>query len=467
MRGAELTPGTFESRAHDLLRQPAIGLNLAGAMDTILSTRRGVFEGVDVEAMRLAGEQIRTHTVANLPEYLERFAERAEAGGMRVFFAADAAEAVGYIREVVRRRGASLVVKGKSMIGEEIGLNPALEADGVEVIETDLGEYIQQIAEEPPSHIIAPAVHKSRTEVAELFNRVHGTDLPAEPARLTRFAREYLRAKFLAADVGITGVNFAVAETGTFTVVTNEGNGRMTSSLPPVHIALMGMERILPSLHELKVMLPLLTGSATGQRVSTYFQMVSGPRRPDDVDGPEEVHVVILDNGRSAILPTEFRSILHCIRCGACLNVCPVFRQVGGWAYGSVYGGPVGAVLTPLLNGFDRAGDLPFASSLCGACTDICPVKIPLHEHLIALRRDVVKQKAGPAERGAFRWWARMWSRPGSYALSARLARLGQVAFRRGSRIRRAPFPLSRWTRERDLPPVARRTFRERWKEGR
>ena len=456
--------GSFERRAHALLEQPSIGRNIGSAMDRILDVRAGVLAGTDLEAMRLAGERIRAHTVANLAEHLERWSERAAARGTNVFFAGTGAEAAAYIRDVCRRRSARLVVKGKSMAAEEIGLNEVLEADGLEVVETDLGEYIQQIAEEPPAHIIAPAMHRSRTEVRDLFNRVHGTDLSEEPEQLTRFAREHLREKFLAADVGITGVNFAIAETGSISIVTNEGNGRMCSSLPPVHIAIMGMERILPSFRELTVMLPLLTASATGQRVSTYYNVVTGPRGPEDPDGPEELHVVVLDNGRSAILATEFRSILHCIRCGACQNVCPVFRHVGGHAYGSVYGGPIGAVLTPLLQGFERAGDLPYASSLCGACTDICPVKIPLHEHLLALRGEVARERASIWERLTFRTWALAWSSAGRYRLVAWFSRVGQRAFTRGGRIGGAPFPLSRWTAGRDLPPLSPESFRQRWR---
>lgn len=456
---------TFEERAHALLRKPEIARNLGTAMDRSVGLRTSAFAGVDLEAMRSAGEAIRAHTIANLDRYLGEWSERAEARGTNVFFATDAAEAVAYVRDVLRRRGARSVVKGKSMASEEIGLNHALEADGIDVVETDLGEYIQQIAHEPPVHIIVPAIHRTRYDVRDLFNRVHGTDLSEEPERLTRFARELLRERFLTADAGITGVNFAIAETGSITIVTNEGNGRMCSSLPKVHVAIMGMERILPSFRELSVMLPLLTGSATGQRVSTYYNVISGPRGPEDPDGPEELHVVVLDNGRSAVLATEFRSILHCIRCGACQNVCPVFRHVGGHAYGAVYGGPIGAVLSPLLEGFERHGDLPHASSLCAACTDVCPVNIPLHEHLLALRRDVARERAGLLERQAFRWWARVWSRPRLYRLAARLSRVGQVAFARGGRIRRAPWPLSRWTKGRDLPPVASKTFHERWKE--
>ncbi|HXF73124.1 MAG TPA: LutB/LldF family L-lactate oxidation iron-sulfur protein, partial [Actinomycetota bacterium] len=460
--------GTFGERAEALLARPEVRRNLAAAMDRSAVLRARAFEGVDLAALRAAGEAIRAHTVARLDRYLARWAERAEARGTRVSFAADAAEAVAYVREVAARRGARLAVKGKSMVSEEVGLNRALEEAGVEVLETDLGEYIQQLAGEPPAHITVPAVHRSRAEVRELFARAHGADLPDDdPARLTRFAREVLRERFLSADLGITGVNFAVAETGSIVIVTNEGNGRMCSSLPPVHVALMGMERVVPSFRELAVLLPLLTGSATGQRVTSYVNVVSGPRGPGEPDGPEELHVVVVDNGRSRILGTRYRSILHCIRCGACLNVCPVFRQVGGLAYGSAYGGPLGAVLAPLLEGFDRAGDLPWASSLCGACTEVCPVGIPLHEHLAALRADVAGERAGALERGAFRWWARAWSRPVLYSFLSRLARWGQRPFLRAGRIRRAPFPLARWTRGRDLAPVAGRTFRERWRASR
>jgi len=453
----------FEDRARSQLAKKHLPLIIGRATDTRDGRRRAAYAPLDEPALRDAAEAVRTHTVANLPTYLERFAEAAGARGTKVFFAADAREAVDHIRSVVAAAGASVVAKGKSMASEEIGLAHALEADGVTVVETDLGEYIVQLAHEPPSHITAPAVHLSRSDVAALFSREHATDLPDDPERLTAFARTVLRDTFLAADVGICGVNFAVAETGSFALVTNEGNGRLVTSLPRVVIAIMGMERIVPSFRELGLLLPMLVASASGRPVTTYFSFVHGPRLPGEPDGPDEVHVVVLDNGRSSILPTEFRSILNCIRCGACQNVCPVYRQTGGHAYGAVYGGPIGAVLTPLLVGFEKAGDLPHASSLCGACTEVCPVKIPLHEHLLHLRREVAKQRGPALERASFRAWSIAWRRPGRYRLLVRLARLGQPLFAHRGRIRRAPWPLSRWTRGRDMPPLAARTFRERW----
>ncbi|MBA3551381.1 MAG: iron-sulfur cluster-binding protein [Actinobacteria bacterium] len=455
----------FEDRADVQLRKRHLPLIIGRATDTREARRRDIFAELDLPGLRNAAEAVRAHTVANLHTYLDRFAERAEARGTKVFFAATAEEAVSYVRTLAAKRGARLIAKAKSMASEEIHLSPALEADGIEVVETDLGEYIVQLAKEPPSHIIAPAVHKSRTEIARLLAAHHGRSLPDDPEVLTAFAREVLRRTFLEADIGISGVNFGVAETGSLALVTNEGNGRMVTSLPPVHVAIMGMERIVPSFEELSLLLPMLVASATGRPVSTYFSFINGPRLPDEVDGPEEVHVVVLDNGRSKILGTEYQSILHCIRCGACQNVCPVYRQVGGHGYGAVYGGPIGAVLTPLLVGFEKAGDLPHASSLCGACTEVCPVKIPLHEQLLALRRDVAREQKPVVEGLAFRAWSTAWRRPWGYRLLARLARAGQGMFVRGGRIRKAPPPLSRWTNRRDLPPVARRTFRERWKD--
>ncbi len=457
---------SFRDRADAILARPEVGSAIGRAMDVRARGRATVFGDTDLPALREAGEAIRAHTVANLPRYLEAFADAAAERGTKVSFAADAAEAVDQVRGILRRTGSRRIVKSKSMVSEELGLNAALEADGMQVTETDLGEFIVQLAHEPPAHITVPAVHMTRTQIGDLFRRELGVEVTDEPSALTHLARRLLRERFLHADAGITGVNFGVAETGSLVIVTNEGNARMCTALPRVHIALLGMERLVPSFRELSVLLPLLTGSATGQRVTAYVNLVAGPRGHDELDGAEEVHVVVVDNGRSAILGSEYRSILHCIRCGACQNVCPVFRQVGGHAYGGTYGGPIGAVLAPLLEGFERAGDLPHASSLCAACTDVCPVGIPLHEHLISLRRDVAATSAPVAERLAFGAWGRLWGSARGYEFGARVARAGQRLFARRGRIRHAPFPLSRWTAGRDLPPLAGRSFKDRWRRA-
>ncbi len=313
--------------------------------------------------------------------------------------AATAAEANATIVDICRSANATLAAKSKSMATEEIGLNEALEAAGIRPVETDLGEYILQLAGEHPVHIIAPAIEKTKEQVAELLSRVDGRPVAAELEELTKAARRQLRETFHAADVGITGANFGVCDTGSIVLVTNEGNGRLVSSLPRVHVVLMGMERLVASLSDLAVMLRLLARSGTGQRLSTYTTLITGPRRAGEQDGPDELHVVILDNGRSKLADGRYREMLACIRCGACLNVCPVYRKTGGAAYGPVYSGPMGAVLVPLLEGFEHAADLPHASSLCGACTDACPVKIPLHELLLELRRDLVDEGVALAPR--------------------------------------------------------------------
>ena len=341
------------------------------------------------------------------------------------------------------------------MATEEIGLNGALEAVGVRVVETDLGEYILQLAGEHPVHIVAPAIEKTKEDVAELLSRVDGKPVPAELEELARAARRQLRETFLAADVGITGANFGVCDTGSVVLVTNEGNGRLVSSLPRVHVALIGIERLVASLADLAVLLKLLGRSGTGQRLTTYTTVISGPRREGEEDGPDELHVVILDNGRTKLVGGRYREMLACIRCGACLNVCPVYRRTGGAAYGPVYSGPMGAVLVPLLAELERAPDLPHASSLCGACTDACPVKIPLHELLLELRRDLVDEGvASWWERLAFRLWSYAWSSPVGYRVSTRLARVGQP-------LAGVAGPGRTWRKGRRLPKLGRR-FRDR-----
>jgi L-lactate dehydrogenase complex protein LldF len=357
---------------------------------------------------------------------------------------------VTLVRDLVRAQDARIVAKGKSMASEEIHLNEVLEADGREVVETDLGEFIIQLAGETPSHIIAPAIHHDRYTVADLFTDDAGHPVEADINAEAKYARARLRASFLGAGVGLSGVNFAVADTGSICLVENEGNGRMCTSVPKVHIAIMGMERIVRDWAELDLMLGLLARSATGQALSVYTNIITGPRRGDDVDGPEELHVVVLDNGRSQILGTEFQEVLHCIRCGACLNVCPVYRQIGGHAYGSVYAGPIGAVLTPLLHEDDPAArELAEASTLCGACWEVCPVRIPLHDLLLQLRRRDVERDASRVRRVGFDVWSRLWSTPVGFRSSAAVGRIGRRLVKGR---RRLPGWAGAWTKGRELP---------------
>jgi L-lactate dehydrogenase complex protein LldF len=409
-----------------------------------MAERRAAAAGalVNYEDLRRSAAAARRRVLRSLPDLLARLADAVEKAGGVVTFAADAAEANRYVTGLALSRGARLVAKSKSMITEEIGLNAALEAEGIEVVETDLGEWLLQLAGEPPSHIVAPAVHMTHADIARLLHE-HGRAEPeGTPEELTAYARARLRERFLAADIGVSGCNFAVAETGTVCLVTNEGNGRMVTSLPPVHVAVMGMERVVDDWDQLDLMMSLLPRAATGQDLSVYTTMVTGPRRPDEVDGPDEFHLVILDNGRSRLLGSEFAEMLSCIRCGACLNVCPVYRRIGGHAYGSVYSGPMGAVLSPLLFG-GEACELRLASSLCAACYEVCPVMIPLQDLLLGLRRRD-RESATRRERLLWRAWAWAWSRPRWYRFTARLAtRAGRYL---PSRL------VPRWSPGRDVP---------------
>jgi L-lactate dehydrogenase complex protein LldF len=435
--------------------------HLQGALDfgteRLMGNRERAWAQLDdVEALRERARQIRTGTIAQLDHYLDEFTAAAEARGTHVFRARNAEQANAYIVEVCRRAGARLAVKSKSMASEEIGLNGALEDAGVRALETDLGEYLLQLAGKHPAHIVAPAIELTREQCAELLSAAEGEPVPPELDALVGAARRQLRRAFQEAEVGITGANFGVAQTGSICLVTNEGNGRLVSALPRVHVAIMGMERLVPTLPELAVLLRLLGRSGTGQALTVYTTLLTGPRRQGETDGPEESHVVILDNGRSRLRGGRYESMLNCIRCGACLNVCPVYRRAGGNAYSDVYSGPMGAVLLPLLNGLERTAALPHASSLCGACTAACPVKIPLHELLIELRTDLVGQGiASRGERLGFTLWSLAWSRPWLYRLSTRLARLGQpLAGRIG--------PGKAWAAGRTLPRLARRRYRDR-----
>ena len=413
----------------------------------------------DWEQQRSRGKAIKDHTIANLDYYLGMLAENVESNGGNVYFAADINEANSYVRNVAGRIDARTVIKSKSMVSEELGLNHVLEQDGLEVVETDLGEYIIQLAQETPYHIIAPAVHKTKQQVADLLAE-EDEDLSGENAEsLTRRAREQLRSAFRRADMSITGANFAVAETGSIVLVTNEGNGRMATTVPKVHVAVMGMEKVIPSAADLGTFLRILIRSATGQRISAYVTMVNGPRHHDDEDGPEEFHLVIVNNGRDRLLRDKaLIESLNCIRCGACMNACPVYRKVGGHAYGWVYPGPIGAVVSPMLTGLKDGVDLPNASTLCGACHETCPVKINIPRMLLELRAKAVEgtdnegSTAGTGERLTWKIWR--WGMMGRrrYGMLARIGRVLLLPLSRNGWIKRVPGPLSGWTMSRDFP---------------
>lgn len=417
-----------------------------------------------VDDVRRHARGIRLEALRHLDTYLAQATENLKRRGAQVHFAGDDAEANQIILQICQQAGARRIVKGKSMATEEIHLNHTLEEAGIETVETDLGEYIVQIAGEMPSHIIAPAIHKSREEIKALFEREAGEELSAETSELCAFARRHLREKFLTADVGITGGNFVVAETGTVAIVTNEGNGRMCSGVPRVHIAVVGIEKLVPNLADLGPLLAVLPRSTTGQRLTVYVHMMSGPRQADELDGPEEMHVVFLDNGRTKLLGGEFEEVLACIRCGACLDTCPVYRQTGGHEYGSPYSGPIGAVLSPLLWGMESFGHLAHASTLCGACYDVCPVGIHLHDHLLRLRQLEVKEQRPPfMERLSFKLLGFLWSRRWGYRGTLTLSKLLQRPFKSGKNLKGLPGPFGEWTKGRSVPAVAETTFSERW----
>lgn len=465
----------FYERIEDALQNN----QLHKALD--ISTTRfftGRYKAIDslpqADAVRDHARRIRAHTIANLDTYLAQFADAVEKLGGHVHWAQTVAEANQYVVDLAQKRGVKKVVKSKSMVSEEMEINHDLEAIGVHVAETDLGEYIIQLAGEKPSHIIAPVIHKTKEDVAQLFReKINATEEDlADVASMTSLARRMLRSEFLQADMGISGVNFAVAETGSICLVTNEGNGRLTTTAPHIHVALMGMERIVPTIEDLGVMIQILARSATGQKISVYTNIVTGPRRNSadaaEPDGPDELHVVILDNGRSKILGSELAEILYCIRCGACLNACPVYQQIGGHAYGSVYPGPVGSVVTPGLYGIDPWSELPHASSLCGACREVCPVRINIPRMLLKLRDDATQA-------GNYPGWLKMGIglyrfaalRPGLFRWGSRLSSLATRIIGSDGWIKKLPGPLSGWTDQRDFPAFAPKSFSQRWQEKR
>jgi L-lactate dehydrogenase complex protein LldF len=419
------------------------------------------------DALRDHARRIKERTLAELDRYLGQLADSVHRAGGTVHWAADAAEAREIIVGLAQRYQARLAVKSKSMTTEEIDLNEALAEAGVEPVETDLGEYIIQLAQEAPSHLIAPAIHKSREDVTDLFVEMLGSPRLARHEELTHEARRHLREKFRRADMGITGVNFAIAETGSLVIVENEGNIRLSTSLPRVHVALMGMEKVIPDLASLAVFLKILARSATGQKMSSYVSVITGPRREGEEDGPEAFHLVVLDNGRSRLLrDPRLRESLYCIRCGACLNACPVYRHAGGHAYGWVYSGPIGSVITPSLVGHERAAELPFASSLCGACRDVCPVRINIPHLLLEQRRKIVSGEDGvprrPWEQRMMRLFAYVMSSPSRYRIASRWSYWLSRPFVRNGVMPHPP-GLSAWSRFRDFPAPAKDTFRDRW----
>ena len=416
----------------------------------------------------LAGE-IKQHALDYLDYYLEQLKNNVERNGGRVHFAATADDARRIILDIAAQSRATRVIKSKSMVSEEINLAHAMEVAGMDVVETDLGEFIVQISHDRPSHLVAPIVHKDRASIAQLFSEYFKTPYNDDPQALTMQARSYLRDKFRRADFGITGGNFLVAETGHVCCVENEGNQRQSVSTPRVLVSLVGIEKVVPRMADLAVMLKLLARSATGQPITIYTNIFGGPRSPGEGDGPEEFHLVLMDNGRTEILASEdYRETLRCIRCGACLNACPIYRKIGGHAYGSVYPGPIGALITPLFQGLEKFKDLPQASSLCGACYEACPVKINIPKHLINMRRDIVNSHLNSwGERRLYRMWAKGMRSPFWYRTIGRLQKwdLRRRAKKNGGWIKKLPKIAAGWTQIRDMPAPAARTFHELWKD--
>jgi L-lactate dehydrogenase complex protein LldF len=478
----QVTSETFDQNARVALRDT----QLRGALDNLVKTfgdrRKEVIKTVDDwEGLRNEARRIKDETLLNLDRYLEQFTGNAEKAGAVIHWARDGREACGIILDLIDAHDATNVVKSKSMATEEIHLNHALEAEGVNPVETDLGEWIIQLANETPSHIVVPAIHKTKGQIADLFVEKTGIEKTDDVDVLTNTARKVLRSRFAEAEVGISGVNFGVAETGTILILENEGNIRLTTSLPKIHIALMGIEKVIPRFADLDVFLKLLPRSGTGQRLTTYQSLITGTKRERDDEGPDEVHIILMDNGRSRMLAHPVtRQSLACIRCGACLNACPVYQQIGGHAYGAVYPGPIGAVITPQLIGLKKTKQLPYASSLCGACREVCPVKIDIPALLLHLRAEIVdgesdgisaetqvKKKLG--ERAAFAMYSFLWRRPRLYSFGARLSRAFQNTIIKNGKARSGfsglvP-PLGAWTQWRDAPAIAPKTFREIWNE--
>ena len=458
----------FKARVADKLNDPVLQGNLRLSKGKFVDKRaESIRELPEFEATREAAEAIRNRALRDLDLWLEEFERKATARGGSVLWARDGDEVCRLVIDIARRHGVRKITKSKSMLSEEAGLNQALEAAGIQPVETDLGEYILQINDnEPPSHIIAPVVHKSKEEVADLFARVHRKPRKTDINEMTREAREILRPHFLSAEMGLSGGNFLIAETGSVAVVTNEGNGRMVTSLPKVHVVITGVEKVIPTLEDLCTLMRLLPRSATGQSITNYISVLTGRKRPEELDGVEHMYFILVDNGRVGLLGSEFQDMLRCIRCGACMNHCPVYQTIGGHAYGWVYPGPMGSVLTPLYTGLDQALDLPHAATLCNQCGVVCPVKIPLPDLLRKLREKQVEEGMRPwFERVALRMWAWVATQPWLYALGTKFAVRYLRWLAGGSDRIRVLAAAPNWTEGRDFPAPEGRTFRELYSE--
>lgn len=432
-----------------------------GKYEVVRDKRKSAYQSWS-DARQIAAET-KWEAINHLDGHLASFADKLAARGTKVHWATTAAQARDIILGIIRAKNAKCIIKSKAMTAEEIHLNAAMEKDGFEVVESDLGEYIVQLRNEPPYHIVFPAMHLTRHEISDLFHNKLGSARTESPEELTMIARRALREKYITADVGITGANFAIAETGMVSITENEGNARLTAALPKTMITLLGIEKVLPRMADLALFLPMLATAGAGQPITGYNTLYGGPRQPDETDGPEEYHVVLLDNRRTELLADpEQRDALHCIRCGACLNVCPIFRNVGGHTYGTTYSGPIGSVITPHLRGLQDWKHLSYSSSLCGACTEACPVKINLHHHLLHNRRNATKRKPDAQESVIFRLFAWAMNSPGLYSAGKSVARWLQPfhGLIKGTRLD----PASSWTKTRDLPPIADQTFKEYWK---
>jgi L-lactate dehydrogenase complex protein LldF len=466
----------FDLKIHNTLADANLQLAIYTATGRLKEKRtETVADSVlpDYQDLRTQANAIKKHAIENLDHYLEEFERNVEAHGGKVVYCKDGTEVSDFILALAKERGAHLIVKSKSMTTEEIDLNERLEHHGLESVETDLGEYILQLAHERPYHIVAPALHKTRYDVAEIFTRRLHVPNEIVIEKQTAIARGVLREKFLAADIGISGANFLVADSGAVVIVENEGNARLTTSAPKIHIAIAGIEKVIPRAQDVATFLKLLARSATGQALSVYTSFLSGPRRQGEVDGPDEFYVVLLDNGRTKLLPDRSkRESLYCIRCGACLNTCPVYRKIGGHSFPWVYSGPIGAIITPQFMGAGHEPGLPFASSLCGACGEVCPVKIDIPKILLELRSDVKKSEAhakeNRLERLAFRAFAWLMTHPRLYEMVGSMA--AAIAPSDGRWIRSVPSPmnvgpLKAWLSERDLPPPPAKSFRQMWRQ--